>query len=262
MRRRIASLVTVALLASLLPSMAIPIAAADDPPPPGTVAVHFEQITGPPAERMNLVILGDGYQHDEGWKFHRDVDRNLAVLWSLEPYRSYRNYMNVYLLEIVSQDTGVRCDPDDQDNPNNNFKVTPLRLWYSGSATSNGCVDPLARGTVYGPAPVPGAPCLQLMDLGCSGNQQHNMLMATYMTPLGVSGQNSRRWRSSIHSATAGSVAAGRRRRGAVPRARSSRSTSLAIRTARWPMNTRTPAARPPAARPRTSSPVRSTTAG
>jgi hypothetical protein len=154
------------------------------------VTVHFEQITGPPAERMNLVILGDGYQHDEGWKFHRDVDRNLAVLWSLEPYRSYRNYMNIYLLEIVSQDSGVRCDPNDQDNPNNNFKVTPLRLWYSGSATTNGCVDPLARGTVYGPAPVPGAPCLQLMDLGCSGNQQRNFLMNTYMTPLGVSGQN------------------------------------------------------------------------
>ena len=189
MRRRIASLVSLALLASMLPALTLPVA-AEDPPPPGTVTVHYKQITGPPAERMNLVILGDGYQHDESWKFHRDVDRNLAVLWSVEPYRSYRNYMNIYLIEIVSADSGVRCDPNDQANPNNNFKVTPLRLWYNGSATTNGCVDPLARGTVYGPAPDPSAPCVQFMDLGCSGNNQHNRLLTTYMTPIGVSGQN------------------------------------------------------------------------
>ena len=44
--------------------------------------------------------------------FREDLDRNLSVLWSTEPFRSYRNYINVYSVELASVDYGVRCDPD------------------------------------------------------------------------------------------------------------------------------------------------------
>src|SRR4051794_21496420 len=54
------------------------------------------QVTGPPSERLNLIILGDGYQADEMEKFRADVDRNQNVQWASEPFRSYRNYFNVY----------------------------------------------------------------------------------------------------------------------------------------------------------------------
>ena len=40
------------------------------------------------------------------------VDKHLNVLWSIEPYKSYRNYINVYAVEIVSGESGVDCDPD------------------------------------------------------------------------------------------------------------------------------------------------------
>ena len=33
-------------------------------------------------------------------------------MWATEPFRSYRNYMNVYAVEIASIDYGTRCDPD------------------------------------------------------------------------------------------------------------------------------------------------------
>ena len=70
------------------------------------------QVTGPPAQRLNLIVMGDGYQQDQQSLFREDLDRNLSVLWSTEPFRSYRNYVNVYSVELASVDYGVRCDPD------------------------------------------------------------------------------------------------------------------------------------------------------
>src|SRR3954452_1437941 len=134
------------------------------------------QITGPASEQLNLIILGDGYQADEMDKLRADVDRNQNVQWASEPFRSYRNYFNVYRVEIPSKDSGVRCDPDDRDNPNNNAKDTALRLWFS-----DGCTNPLSRGTTYGPAPLgspPGTP---------DGNAARHAILSTYVAPfLGI----------------------------------------------------------------------------
>ena len=149
---------------------------------PGTATVVPIQITGPPAERLNLVILGDGYTATEQQDFRDDVERNLNVQWSVEPFRSYRHYFNVYRLEIISQDSGISCDPDDGNVRRN----TPLRLNFA-----NVCPAPaLARGITYGPALTPGTGCVALNDPGCSGSQQHTRFLATYLAPLGVSGQN------------------------------------------------------------------------
>ena len=67
---------------------------------------------GTARRRLNLIVLGDGYQWDQQSLFFEDVDRNLAVMWATEPFKSYRNYINVYAVEIASIDYGVRRDPD------------------------------------------------------------------------------------------------------------------------------------------------------
>ncbi len=169
-------------VAGILVLAAGPAAAA-----PGDATVVPLQITGPPAERLNLVIMGDGYTASQLQKFRDDVDRNLNVQWSVEPFRSYRNYFNIYRLEIESQDSGISCDPDDGNIRRN----TPLRLNYANVCPA----DPLARGITYGPAlqsggGCPTAPTEGLGDPRCSGTQQHNKYLAIYLAPLGVSGQN------------------------------------------------------------------------
>jgi hypothetical protein len=148
----------------------------------GSATVVPIQITGPPAERLNLVILGDGYTAGEQQAFRDDVERNLNVQWSIEPFRSYRHYFNVYRLEIVSAESGISCDPDDGNVRRN----TPLRLNFASTCPA----DPLARGVTYGPALTPGTGCVALNDPGCSGNQQHSLFLSTYLAPLGVVGQN------------------------------------------------------------------------
>jgi hypothetical protein len=87
--------------------------------------VHPIQVTGPPTDRLNLIVLGDGYQVDQQSLFRADVDRNLAVMWATEPFRTYRSYINVFAVEIASIDYGVRCDPDGRvRNPDGTIRDT------------------------------------------------------------------------------------------------------------------------------------------
>jgi len=192
LQRRTVFLAVAALATSLL--AADPAAALAAPLPEPTV--HPIQLSGPPAERLNLIILGDGYQADQQSIFRADVDRNLAIMWATEPFRSYRNYINVYAVEIASIDYGVRCDPDGRvRHPDGtirdtgqregpiNTKNTALRMIFQ-----NGCADPLARGTVYGGAPVDCANYADQYPPGVNpcetGNQAHNRILDTYVMPV------------------------------------------------------------------------------
>src|SRR5687768_1957063 len=94
------------------------------------------QITGSAASRFSLVILGDGYTAAELPKFRANLEKHLNILWSLEPFRSYRNYINVYMVEIDSEESGVACDPAHRQP-----RQTPLRMQFGG-----GCQNPNARG--------------------------------------------------------------------------------------------------------------------
>ena len=101
------------------------------------------QVTGPPEQRLNLVVLGDGYTEAELAEYRADVDKHLNVLWSIDPFRSYRNYLNVYMIEVVSNESGISCDPDD----GNVRRDTALNLQYAATCPA----DPNARGITFGP---------------------------------------------------------------------------------------------------------------
>ena len=161
MSRTLRALVVAALLAGLWAGTA----QAQTPAPLPEPKVVPIQVTGPPAQRLNFIIMGDGYQADQQEIFRRDLDRNLAVMWATEPFRSYRNYINIYAVELASVDYGVRCDPDgrkraadgtvrdtgEREGPINT-KNTALRMFYD-HASGSGCTSPLARGVIYGGAP-------------------------------------------------------------------------------------------------------------
>ncbi|OLF17444.1 M64 family metallopeptidase [Actinophytocola xanthii] len=94
----------------------------------GDARVVPVQVTGDPAQRFNLVFLGDGYTAAELPEFRANVDKHLNVLWTLEPFKSYRSYLNVYAVEIESAESGVDCDPG-LDAPSRN---TPLDMGFWG----------------------------------------------------------------------------------------------------------------------------------
>src|SRR3954465_9910812 len=82
------------------------------------------RITGDPAKRFNIVIVGDGYTAAEMPKFLDHVDKHMNVLLSLQPFKEYRNYLNIYAVEVPSQVSGISCDPD-LTSPR---KDTPLHM--------------------------------------------------------------------------------------------------------------------------------------
>ena len=100
------------------------------------------QVSGPPEESLNLIVLGDGYTSDDAGEYHADVEKHLNILWSIEPFRSYRNYINVYRIDVHSQESGISCDPDD----GNVRRDTALSLEYAQACPA----DPNARGITFG----------------------------------------------------------------------------------------------------------------
>ncbi|GGV06077.1 peptidase [Streptomyces litmocidini] len=108
-RRAAARLAAVCLLAAGLVGTT-PAAAGTPTPGEGPTVVPV-QTTGPAERRFNLVFMGDGYTAAEMPAFRADLERHLNTLWSVEPFASYRSYINVWAVEVPSAESGVDCDP-------------------------------------------------------------------------------------------------------------------------------------------------------
>jgi MYXO-CTERM domain-containing protein len=77
-------------------------------PPPGD-AVEVSK-SGPPAQRLDLVFLGDGYRQSELDTFADDVDWIVDYLREIEPYGDYSGLFNIWRIDTASQDSGVSHD--------------------------------------------------------------------------------------------------------------------------------------------------------
>lgn len=63
---------------------------------------------GPAAEKVDLVILGEGYTEAEWEKFRADLDRFCATILSQEPYTTYQDRFNITGVFKPSAESG--CD--------------------------------------------------------------------------------------------------------------------------------------------------------
>jgi len=69
----------------------------------------IEQVkNGPPAAKIDLVIIGEGYTETELEKFKRDLARFSELLLSQEPYQTFRDRFNISGLFKPSTESG--CD--------------------------------------------------------------------------------------------------------------------------------------------------------
>ncbi|MFD9304793.1 M64 family metallopeptidase [Streptomyces sp. NPDC060048] len=67
---------------------------------------------GPTADRLDVVVIGDGYTAAELAKFRADAQAKWAEVTAVEPYTTYRNLFNVWTVDAVSRESGVSGDPD------------------------------------------------------------------------------------------------------------------------------------------------------
>ncbi|WP_242392484.1 IgA Peptidase M64 [Anaeromyxobacter oryzisoli] len=75
------------------------------PPSPGPVIELLR--SGDPAQKLDLLLLGDGYTAADRAKFERDARRLVGVLFEHEPFRSRRSDFNVWGLCPPSEERGV-----------------------------------------------------------------------------------------------------------------------------------------------------------
>ena len=94
-----------------------------DRAPAGEVWPLFEN--GPPAEKVDLLVVGDGYAADELEKFRADARRLVGALFEEEPFRSRRGDFNVWGLDLASAESGVTRPRAGQ------FRRTPLSAEYN-----------------------------------------------------------------------------------------------------------------------------------
>ncbi|MEV3854024.1 M64 family metallopeptidase [Streptomyces sp. NPDC050095] len=81
------------------------------PKAPGATAVTPLQETGPSDGRLDLVIIGDGYTAAQQADFRADAQTKLDAIFAIEPYKSYKGLFNFWLVDAVSNDSGVSGDP-------------------------------------------------------------------------------------------------------------------------------------------------------
>ena len=107
-------------------------AAAADPADPtvdrspvragAALSVVFEH--GPPAGKVDLLVLGDGYTEAEAAKFRSDAERLTAALFAVEPFGRRRGDFNARALFVAAPESGVT------DPTTGTWRATPLGLAY------------------------------------------------------------------------------------------------------------------------------------
>lgn len=64
-------------------------------------------VNGNPADKVDLLILGDGYSTKEGGKFDQDAKKVFKSVFSVEPYKKRRRDFNVWTVRTPSPASGV-----------------------------------------------------------------------------------------------------------------------------------------------------------
>ncbi|NEE34568.1 hypothetical protein G3M53_55165, partial [Streptomyces sp. SID7982] len=67
--------------------------------------------SGPSAERFDVVIVGDGYTASQSGLQRQHAEAKWAEIAATEPWNTYRQSVNVWLVEVVSNQSGVDNDP-------------------------------------------------------------------------------------------------------------------------------------------------------
>src|SRR6266540_767888 len=75
------------------------------PPSPGPLLAIENH--GPPAEKADLLILGDGYTAAERGKFEKDARRLADILFSVSPFKERRSDFNVWGLCPPAEESGI-----------------------------------------------------------------------------------------------------------------------------------------------------------
>jgi len=89
-----------------------PAGPAVDRRPPPAIKVWAVMKNGEPADRVDLLLLGDGNTVAEIDKWHRDAKRLADTLFGASPFKEHRAQFNVWAADTPSEESGVSRPSD------------------------------------------------------------------------------------------------------------------------------------------------------
>jgi hypothetical protein len=96
----------------------------DRAPSPAAGHVWAVVENGPPADKVDLLLLGDGYTAAEMDKWHRDAQRMAGLLFAVSPFKEHRQDFNVWAIDMPSAMSGVSRPSDGV------YRRTPVGATY------------------------------------------------------------------------------------------------------------------------------------
>ncbi len=79
---------------------------------------------GEPRDKVDLLLMGDGYTSAEMDKWHKDAQRMAGLLFSASPFKERKSDFNVWAVDTPAEESGV-ARPSDSI-----FRRSPLRASY------------------------------------------------------------------------------------------------------------------------------------
>jgi hypothetical protein len=79
---------------------------------------------GAPRDKVDLLLMGDGYTVAEMEKWHRDAQRMTSLLFASSPFKERKNDFNVWAVDTPAEESGVSRPSDGV------YRRSPLRTGY------------------------------------------------------------------------------------------------------------------------------------
>src|ERR1700722_1118342 len=98
--------------------------AIDRSGPPANVKVWEVMRSGEPRDKVDLLLMGDGYAAAEMEKWHKDAHRMANLLFAVSPFKERRTDFNVWAVDTPAEESGVSRPSDSI------YHRSPLRAGY------------------------------------------------------------------------------------------------------------------------------------
>ena len=82
---------------------------------PGMAPIQYMSASVPGVKPVSLVVVPDGYTADELDDYEMQAKAAMGALFNTEPFKSYRDYFNVWILKVASNESGANIT-DGQGN--------------------------------------------------------------------------------------------------------------------------------------------------
>jgi hypothetical protein len=103
---------------------------------------------GPASNRLNIVLLSEGYTTNQLPQFLMDATNAVNTLLSHSPYSEYRAYFNAFAISVASAQSGSDHPsyPQYRNTPfNSTYDLTDVRITIPTNSTGQGKIDALLK---------------------------------------------------------------------------------------------------------------------